>query len=310
MTSLALPRVSIVTGFRAYSGSTYTIPLPEGHRFPMYKYAGVRYILEQSDLEILEPPRPSWEQVERVHSHEYLRKLRFGDLEPKELRLLGFPWSEMLVERALRAAGGTLQASFDALQRGLGINLAGGTHHAFPDHGEGFCTLNDVAIAAKELLESNRVSRVFVCDLDVHQGNGTAAIFADEPRVFTLSVHGARNYPFHKETSSLDIGLGDGVNDAEYLELLDSSVLPAMRAFEPEIVYYLAGVDVLERDRFGKFALSLDGAAERDRRVFQACCDLRIPVVSLMSGGYNKDHAVTIQAHARTVQQALEVFAA
>ncbi len=309
MTSLVEPRVPSVTGFRAYSGSTYTIPLPEGHRFPMYKYAGVRYILEQSGLEILEPPRPSWDQVERVHTHEYLRKLRFGDLEPKELRLLGFPWSEMLVERALRAAGGTLQASFDALEVGLGINLAGGTHHAFPDHGEGFCTLNDVAIAAKELLESNRVSRIFVCDLDVHQGNGTAAIFADEPRVFTLSVHGARNYPFHKETSSLDIGLGDGANDAEYLDVLESSVLPAMRAFEPEIVYFLAGVDVLERDRFGKFALSVDGAAERDWRVFQACRDWSIPVVSLMSGGYNKDHAVTIQAHARTVQRALEVFA-
>ena len=294
--------------FRAYSGSTYTIPLPDGHRFPMYKYAGVRYILEQSGLEILEPPRPSWEQVERVHTHEYLRKLRFGDLEPKELRLLGFPWSEMLVERALRAAGGTLQASFDALEHGLGINLAGGTHHAYPDHGEGFCTLNDVAIAAKELLESNRVSRIFVCDLDVHQGNGTAAIFQDEPRVFTLSVHGARNYPFHKERSSLDIGLGEGVNDLEYLALLESGVLPALRAFEPDIVYYLAGVDVLERDRFGKFALSVDGAAERDRRVFQACRDLGVPVVSLMSGGYNKDHAVTIQAHARTVQRALEVF--
>lgn len=313
MPSLTTPRVPTVTGFRAYSGSTYTIPLPEGHRFPMYKYAGVRSILEQHSLEqsglkILEPSRPSWEQVERVHTHEYLRKLRFGDLEPKELRLLGFPWSEMLVERALRAAGGTLQASFDALERGLGINLAGGTHHAYPDHGEGFCTLNDVAIAAKELLAANRVSRIFVCDLDVHQGNGTAAIFANEPRVFTLSVHGARNYPFHKETSSLDFGLGDGVTDAEYLNVLESSVLSALRAFEPEIVYYLAGVDVLERDRFGKFALSPDGAAERDRRVFQACRDLRIPVVSLMSGGYNKDHAVTIQAHARTVQMALEVF--
>jgi acetoin utilization deacetylase AcuC-like enzyme len=309
MTSLAQPRVSTVTGFRAYSGSTYTIPLPEGHRFPMYKYAGVRDVLEQSGLEILEPPRPCWEQVERVHTHEYLRKLRFGDLEPKELRLLGFPWSEMLVERAFRAAGGTVQASLDALKCGLGINLAGGTHHAFPDHGEGFCILNDVAIAAIELLDSNRVSRIFVCDLDVHQGNGTAAIFTDEPRVFTLSVHGARNYPFHKETSSLDIGLGDGVTDAEYLEVLESSVIPAMHAFEPEIVFYLAGVDVLERDRFGKFALSPDGAAERDRRVFQACSDSRIPVVSLMSGGYNQNHAVTIQAHARTVQKALEVFA-
>jgi acetoin utilization deacetylase AcuC-like enzyme len=294
--------------FRAYSGCAYTIPLPEGHRFPMYKYAGVRELLERAGLPILEPERPNWEQIERVHTPEFLRKLRFGTLEPKELRLLGFPWSANLVERALRAAGGTLLASRDALEGGLGINLAGGTHHAFPDHGEGFCTLNDVAIAATDLLDSGRVSRIFVCDLDVHQGNGTAAIFAHDPRVFTLSVHGERNYPFHKETSSLDVGLGDHVTDAEYLETLETVVLPALRTFEPEIVFYLAGVDVLERDRFGRFALSLQGAAERDRRVFAACREAGIPVVSLMSGGYNKDHAITVRAHANTVLTALEVF--
>jgi acetoin utilization deacetylase AcuC-like enzyme len=308
MSGLAEPEVPTLNGFRAYSGSTYTIPLPDGHRFPMSKYAGVRYLLEQVGLEILDPPRPTWEQVEQVHTHEYLRKLRFGDLEPKELRLLGFPWSENLVERALRAAGGTLRASFDALDRGLGINLAGGTHHAYPDHGEGFCVLNDVAIAAKDLLGKGIVSRIFVCDLDVHQGNGTAAIFADEPRVFTLSVHGARNYPFHKETSSLDIGLGEAIGDAEYLGMLEAQVLPAMLAFEPDLVFFLAGVDVLERDRFGKFALSLTGAAERDRRVFQTCKAAGFPVVSLMSGGYNRLVETTIQAHANTVLAGLEVF--
>jgi acetoin utilization deacetylase AcuC-like enzyme len=302
------PREPNATRFRAYSGSTYTMPLPEGHRFPMSKYAGVRFLLEQAGLEVLDPPRPSWEQVERVHTHEYLRKLRFGDLEPKELRLLGFPWSEMLVERALRAAGGTLKASLDALEHGLGINLAGGTHHAYPDHGEGFCVLNDVAIAAKDLLEKRLVSRISVCDLDVHQGNGTAAIFANEPGVFTLSVHGARNYPFHKETSSLDIGLAESIGDAEYLEVIEAQVLPAMRAFEPELVYFLAGVDVLERDRFGKFGLSLAGAAERDRRVFRACKQSRVPIVSLMSGGYNREIETTIQAHANTVLSALQVF--
>lgn len=298
--------------FRAYSSSTYTMTLPEGHRFPMYKYAGTREKLIQDGVleasAVLDPPRPSWEQVERVHTHEYLRRLRFGELEPRELRLLGFPWSLNLVERALRAAGGTMAAADDALRLGLGINLAGGTHHAYPAHGEGFCTLNDVAIAATELLDDARVSSLFVLDLDVHQGNGTAAIFQDDPRVFTLSVHGERNYPFHKEQSSLDIGLGDGVTDAEYLDLLESRVLPTLHAFRPEIVFYLAGVDVLARDRFGRFALSLEGAKERDRRVFQHCRDLGIPVVSLMSGGYNKDHAVTVAGHANTVAVALETF--
>ena len=298
--------------FRAYSSSAYTMTLPEGHRFPMYKYAGTREkIVQDGVLEpdaILDPPRPTWEQVERVHSHDYLRKLRFGNLEPKELRLLGFPWSLNLVERALRAAGGTIAAADDALRAGLGINLAGGTHHAYPAHGEGFCALNDVAIAATHLLIEARVSRIFVLDLDVHQGNGTAAIFSGDARVFTLSVHGERNYPFHKERSSLDVGLVDGVTDAEYLELLDARVLPTLHAFRPEIVFYLAGVDVLARDRFGRFALTSEGAMERDRRVFTTCRDLDVPVVSLMSGGYNKDHAVTIAAHANTVAAALETF--
>jgi acetoin utilization deacetylase AcuC-like enzyme len=275
----------------------------------MYKYAGTREkLVKDGVLEvsaILDPPRPSWEQVERVHTPEYLKKLRFGELEPKELRLLGFPWSPGLVERAMRAAGGTMAAADDALRLGLGINLAGGTHHAFPAHGEGFCALNDVAIAATHLLDEARVSRVFVLDLDVHQGNGTAAIFAHDSRVFTLSVHGERNYPFHKERSSLDIGLGDGVTDVEYLDLLETRVLPRLEVFRPEIVFYLAGVDVLTRDRFGRFALSLSGALERDRRVFLRCRDLEIPVVSLMSGGYNRDHAVTVAGHANTVCAAL-----
>lgn len=298
--------------FRAYSSSAYTIGLPEGHRFPMYKYAGTREKLVADGVlgadAILDPPKPSWEQVERVHTSEYLKKLRSGELEPRELRLLGFPWSPGLVERALRAAGGTMAAARDALETGLGINLAGGTHHAYPAHGEGFCALNDVAIAATELLEHHLVSRIFVLDLDVHQGNGTAAIFEDDARVFTLSVHGARNYPFRKERSALDIGLADGVTDAEYLDLLESRVLPTLQAFRPEIVFYLAGVDVLARDRFGRFALSLDGVLERDRRVFRRCRDLELPVVSLMSGGYNKDHAATIAGHANTVGAALEVY--
>lgn len=282
------------------------MPLPDGHKFPMQKYAGVRYLLEQQGLNILEPPRIDWEYVEAVHQLAYLKKLRFGTLSSKEIRLLGFPWSEQMVERALRAAGGTFLAAQDALTVGLGINLAGGTHHAYPDHGEGFCVLNDVAIAIAAL----QLERVLVLDLDVHQGNGTAFIFADNPKVFTLSVHGERNYPFRKERSCLDIGLPDGVSDLEYLVLLEEQVLPVVQNFSPQLVFYLAGVDVLANDQFGRFALSLEGAMARDACVFGFCRKNNLPVVSLMAGGYNKKLETTIMAHANTVLAALEVFAA
>ncbi len=295
--------------FRAYSSSAYTIALPDGHRFPMYKYASVRDIVANDlPLEILDPPRPSWQQVERVHNAAYLKKLNFGTLEPKELRLLGLPWSLNLVERALRATGGTLSAAHDALETGLGINLAGGTHHAYPDHGEGFCTLNDVAITIQELFQTRGLERIFVLDLDVHQGNGTAHIFQSDPRVFTLSVHGSRNYPFHKERSSLDIGLNDWITDNDYFSILESRVFPALEAFKPQLVFYLAGVDVLAKDRFGRFSLSLQGVKARDARVFSWCRTSSIPVVSLMSGGYNRDPSVTVEAHANTIRAALEIF--
>jgi acetoin utilization deacetylase AcuC-like enzyme len=275
----------------------------------MYKYASVREIVTNDlQLEVLDPPRPSWEQVERVHDAAYLKKLNFGTLEPKELRLLGLPWSPNLVERALRATGGTLAATNDALERGLGINLAGGTHHAYPNHGEGFCTLNDVAITIKDLFENRDLQRMLVLDLDVHQGNGTASIFETDPRVFTLSVHGERNYPFHKERSSLDVGLGDWITDHDYFTVLQTQVFPALEAFKPELVFYLAGVDVLSKDRFGRFSLSLQGAKTRDASVFSWCKNAGVPVVSLMSGGYNRDPQVTVEAHANTVRAALEIF--
>ncbi|MFN3266829.1 MAG: histone deacetylase [Deinococcales bacterium] len=291
---------------RAYSSSGYAMPLPDGHKFPMQKYAGVRNLLEQRGLCILEPARMDWHHVEAVHQPEYLKKLRFGTLSSKETRLLGFPWSEQMVERALRAAGGTFLAAQDALRCGLGINLAGGTHHAYPDHGEGFCVLNDVAIAIEVL----QLERALVLDLDVHQGNGTAFIFADNPKVFTLSVHGERNYPFRKERSSLDLGLLDGVPDHEYLALLETRVLPVVQDFCPQLIFYLAGVDVLANDQFGRFALSLEGAMARDACVFGFCRKNNFPVVSLMAGGYNKKLETTIVAHANTVLAALEVFAA
>jgi acetoin utilization deacetylase AcuC-like enzyme len=299
-----MTNVQLKNSICAYSSSQYTMPLPVGHKFPMHKYAGVRFVLEQSGLLVLEPPRIEWDMVEQVHEPEYLRQLRFGTLSSKAVRLLGFPWSEMMVERALRASGGTLEAARDALRGGLGINLAGGTHHAYANHGEGFCVLNDVAIAIRTL----GLERVAVLDLDVHQGNGTAAIFAQDPSVFTISVHGERNYPFRKERSGLDIGLPDGVDDAAYLVLLKQQVLPVLRDFKPQLVFYLAGVDVLAQDQFGRFALSLEGVQARDRQVFGFCHALEIPVVSLMAGGYNKNPETTVTAHANTVLAALEVF--
>lgn len=297
-----------MTDFRAYSSAAYSVELPAQHKFPMYKYAGVRDTLAREGLTVLEPPRPDWAVIERVHSDAYLRKLRFGTLAPKELRLLGFPWSLELVERALRATGGTIMAARDALVSGLGINLAGGTHHAYADHGEGFCVLNDVAICVQELQVTQQLERTLILDLDVHQGNGSAHIFAGDPRVFTLSVHGERNYPFHKEASTFDIGLPDGVTDTEYLQILETRVLPAISAFRPQLIFYLAGVDVLERDQFGRFALSLTGAKKRDHAVFAWCKAARVPVVSLMGGGYNKDKPMTVEAHVNTVRSALEVF--
>jgi acetoin utilization deacetylase AcuC-like enzyme len=296
--------VARIPQVKAYSSSQYAMPLPDGHKFPMGKYAGVRFLLEQAGLTVLEPPRMHWELIERIHDLEYLKKLRFGTLSSREQRLLGFPWSEQMVERALRAAGGTFLAAQDALYGGLGINLAGGTHHAYPDHGEGFCVLNDVAIAIRAL----SLERVAVLDLDVHQGNGTAAIFAGDPSVLTISVHGERNYPFRKERSSLDIGLSDGVTDTAYMAVLEQQVLPVLQDFAPQLVFYLAGVDVLAHDQFGRFALSLAGVTARDVRVFEFCKDCGFPVVSLMAGGYNKNLDNTVQAHANTVLAALGVW--
>jgi acetoin utilization deacetylase AcuC-like enzyme len=208
----------------------------------------------------------------------------------------------------LRAAGGTLAAARDALkpdQAGLGINLAGGTHHAYSDHGEGFCVLNDVAIAATVLLDEGAVTRMAVLDLDVHQGNGTAQLFGHDPRVFTLSVHGQRNYPWRKEQSDYDLGLSDGIGDAEYLTLLQHTVLPTALKQQPELVFYIAGVDVMARDRFGRFSLSLAGTMERDYQVFSWAKRHHIPIVSLMGGGYNRDLGQTVQAHSNTVRAAI-----
>lgn len=293
--------------FRAYSPAEFEFPLPEGHRFPYYKYRGVRDRLSGL-LPVLSTPALPWAVAGQVHDPHWLRAWRRGEVTAAQERAFGLPWSEGVVERARRAAGGSLAALGDALEVGWGACLAGGTHHAFRDRAEGFCLLNDAAIMSHVALSEGRVGRVAVVDLDVHQGNGTAALLAGEGRALTVSVHGERNYPFRKERSSLDVGLGDGVTDAEYLAVLDAQVVPALEAFRPELLLYLAGVDVLAGDRFGRFALSLDGVRERNRRVFRWAAGAGVPVVTMMAGGYNRDHALTVEAHASVVLDGLEVL--
>ncbi|WP_309572973.1 histone deacetylase, partial [Deinococcus sp.] len=254
-------------------------------------------------------PALSWADAGRVHDPLWLRSWRRGEVGKSEERTFGLPWSPGVVERARRAAGGSLAALHDALRVGWGANLAGGTHHAFRDRAEGFCLVNDAAILTRVALDGGLATRVAVIDLDVHQGNGTAALLATEARAFTLSIHGERNYPFRKERSSLDLGLGDGVTDAEYLTVLREHALPALETFRPDLLLYLAGVDVLAGDRFGRFALSLDGVRERNRAVLVWAWGAGIPVVTMMAGGYNHDHALTVEAHASVVLDGLDVFA-
>ncbi|MFK7602641.1 histone deacetylase [Deinococcus sp. SM5_A1] len=293
--------------FRAYSPADFHFPLPEGHRFPYYKYAGVRELL-RPHLPVPDAPALRWADAARVHDPHWLRRWRRGEVGRHEERALGLPWSPEMVERSRRAAGGSLAALHDAMNTGWGANLAGGTHHSFRDRAEGFCLLNDAALLTKVALDDGLASRVAVIDLDVHQGNGTAAMLGAEARAFTLSIHGERNYPFRKEISSLDLGLGDGVTDSEYLVVLKKQALPAVEAFRPDLLLFLAGADVLAGDRFGRFALSLDGLRERNRAVLNWAKMADIPVVTVLAGGYNNDHDLTIKAHASVVLDGLEVL--
>ncbi|WP_261663608.1 histone deacetylase [Deinococcus sp. Marseille-Q6407] len=293
--------------FRAYSPAEFTFPLPEGHRFPQYKYEGVRERVLPL-LPVLTAPRLRWAQAGRVHDSHYLRRWRRGEVTRKEEREFGLPWSEEMIVRTMRAAGGSLAALHDARTLGWGANLAGGTHHAFAAQAGGFCLINDAAILSRLALDEGWAQRVAVLDLDVHQGDGTAALLEHEPQAFTLSIHGERNYPFRKQRSSLDLGLPDGTTDAQYLEVLSGQALPALEAFRPDLLLFLAGADVLAGDRFGRFVLTLDGIHERNRRVLTWARDAGLPVVSMMAGGYNADHALTVAGHASVVEQGLEVF--
>jgi acetoin utilization deacetylase AcuC-like enzyme len=287
----------------------YFVPLPAVHPFPMAKYPLLSErlirtgILRRDDLRA--PTEASLEDLGRVHGEGYLGRLAGGSLAPAEVHRIGVPWSAALWRRSRLAVQGTLDAARAALEDGVAANLAGGTHHAFPDHGEGFCVLNDVAVAVRVLQRDGRARRALVVDLDVHQGNGTAAVFEGDADVFTFSMHGERNYPARKMRSTLDVGLADGTGDDEYLDLLERHLGGILARFVPDVVFYLAGVDPVRGDRYGRLALSDDGLRRRERYVLEACRGRGLPVVITMAGGYAPTAERTAELHAIVFQEAI-----
>lgn len=289
----------------------YCHPLPEGHRFPMLKYELIPgQLLHEGTIteQALHAPQPVSDEIIRLtHTNTYIQQLKQGDLTAREQRVIGFPYSPLLIEREWIITQGTIDAALAALKTGVALNVAGGTHHAFPDHGEGFCLLNDQAVAANYLLRQKLANRMLMVDLDVHQGNGTAHIFQSDDRVFTFSMHGKHNYPFHKEKSDLDIELSDGISDEDYLSLLKSTLPDLIRRQQPDVIFFQAGVDILETDRFGKLNISIAGCKERDRFVIQTGKDAGIPVVISMGGGYSTDIRIIVEAHCNTFRLAKEI---
>jgi acetoin utilization deacetylase AcuC-like enzyme len=257
-------------------------------------------LIPHKDLIVPEPATD--QQILRVHDEDYLQRVKSGCLTPKEIRRIGFPWSPQLVERSRRSAGGTLSTCRVALLDGIAVNLAGGTHHAFPDHGQGYCVFNDSAIAARAVQAKGKAGRLAIIDCDVHQGDGTATIFADDPTVFTFSIHAARNFPFHKVQSDLDIELEDGTGDGPYLEALEGGVERALALARADLVIYLAGADPYAGDRLGRLALSKAGLAARDRMVLELCRRAGIPVAIVMAGGYAHQVQDTVDIHFQTVR--------
>jgi acetoin utilization deacetylase AcuC-like enzyme len=290
----------------------YYADIGEGHVFPIRKFELVcRRLLAEGTLraeDLFEPQPAAIGDVLLVHTDDYVTRLRAGALTEREVRRLGLPWSKALVRRSFLAASGTLNAARFALKDGVGSNLAGGTHHAFADHGEGFCVLNDVAIAARALRRDGLVGRVAVVDLDVHQGNGTATIFAADPTVFTFSMHGAKNYPLFKARSTLDVELADGTGDEEYLRALAEN-LPRVFAHQPDLVFYLGGADPYAGDKLGRLSLSVAGLRARDEFVLRECRVRGAPVATVMSGGYAANIEDTVEIHCNTIRAVREVFA-
>lgn len=290
----------------------YAHPLPEGHRFPMLKYELIPAQLLHEGIitadNLFEPELLAEENVLLSHDEKYWAQLRDMTLPEREQRRIGFPLNAQLLERELRIAQGTIDGAMYARQYGLAFNVAGGTHHAGSDWGEGFCLLNDQAIAANYLIANKIYKRILIIDLDVHQGNGTAEILEKQPAVFTFSMHGEKNFPFRKEVSDLDIGLDEGVTDETYLSILQETLPQLYEGHQPEFVFYLSGVDVLSTDKLGKLALSKAGCKERDRMVFQFCKDRALPVQVSMGGGYSPEIRDIVDAHCTTFKVGIDLL--
>tara|TARA_R110002074_G_scaffold149035_4_gene301186 strand:+ start:9402 stop:10304 length:903 start_codon:yes stop_codon:yes gene_type:complete len=290
----------------------YKHPLPEGHRFPMMKYELLpQQLLHEgtcTESNFFEPEIPNDKHIVAVHDPEYFYDLLNMMISAKMSRKIGFPISEDLVERERIIADGTLKGCDFALQYGISMNIAGGTHHAYSNHGEAFCLLNDQAIGAKYLLNKGLAKKILIVDLDVHQGNGTAEIFQNDTSVFTFSMHGEANYPFKKEQSDLDISLPKGTDDKSYLSILKENLPKLIDTVQPDFIFYLSGVDVLESDKLGTLGLSLEGCKLRDQFVLETCRNLKIPVQSSMGGGYSKDIKIIVEAHANTFRLAQSLY--
>ncbi|WP_420578449.1 histone deacetylase [Ekhidna sp.] len=290
----------------------YNHPLPQGHRFPMEKYDLLpKQLLHEGTIEeknIFEPRELTESEVLAVHDSEYWRKLQNVDFTRQEERRSGFPITEGLIKREITINAGTIQCAEYALQYGMAMNIAGGTHHAFTNRAEGFCLLNDIAIAARYLLDKEKAKKILVVDLDVHQGNGTAEIFRDEKRVFTFSMHGEHNYPLQKEQSDLDIPLKDGTDDKTYLSILNQALNKLLDTEEPDFIFFQSGVDVLKTDKLGRLGLTIQGCKRRDQLVIEAAKINDLPVVASMGGGYSEDIKHIIEAHANTYRVAQTTF--
>ncbi len=297
---------------KVFYSDRFVLPLPEGHRFPMVKYSRLLERVAATDIcapgELRAPRAVSNKEILRSHERGYLRRVVAGTLTEKEVRRIGFPWSEKMVERSRRASGGTLGACHAALEDGFAANLAGGTHHAFADRGEGYCIFNDSAIAARAVQAGGLVERVVVVDTDVHQGNGTAAILHGDPSVFTFSIHGAKNFPFHKEVSDLDVALPDGADDSEFLDALEDGLERSLEESRAELAIYLAGADPFEDDRLGRLSVTKEGLAERDRLVLESCRERGLPVAVTMAGGYARDVEDTVDIHFQSIERAARLL--
>ncbi len=295
---------------RAFYSDHFVLPLPEGHKFPMAKYSRLRErILREGIIappDLHEAPAVAWEDLLLVHDKAYVDAVANGTVPHDVQRRIGFPWSPGMVERSRRSVGATIAAALAALDDGVSANLAGGTHHAFADRGEGFCVFNDVAVGIRVLQRDHHASRIAVVDLDVHQGNGTASIFAGDDSVFTFSMHGEKNFPFKKETSDLDVALPDGTGDDDYLAALRENLNGVLDRHRADFVFYLAGADPYEGDRLGRLKLTIEGLRERDDTVLKTCASRGLPVAISMSGGYATDIDAIVTIHANTIRAAIQ----